>query len=186
MIKLGMILLVITSIAAFVLGITNDVTQVIITERAELKNIESIKALLPDAEEFAKVEEENVTSVANIIEVYEGTKNGEVVGYTVKTKPQGYGGTIEVLMGMSIEGKVVGVKIGEHTETPGLGSKIADASFVNQFIDKATNLEFQVRKDNVTKDEDIQAVSGATVSSEAVARGINSATQLFEDILKNR
>ncbi|MBM7613570.1 RnfABCDGE type electron transport complex subunit G [Alkaliphilus hydrothermalis] len=183
-IRLGLILLLITSIAAFVLGMTNDFTKVIIQERAEQANVEAIQALLTDAEDFNKVELDSIEGI--IVESYEGTKNGVIVGYTVKTKPQGYGGTVEVLVGMTIDGKISGVKVGEHTETPGLGSKIADASFIDQYLDKATNLVFLVRKDNVTSDEEIQAISGATISSEAVTDGVNAATQLFEDVLKNR
>ncbi len=185
-IKLGLILLIITSIAAFVLGITNDITQAIIVERAELENIEYIRALLPEAEDFVRVEDENVINSEEILQVYEGTKNGEIVGYTVKTNPQGYNGRIELLIGMSIDGKIVGVKVGEHTETPGLGSKIADGAFINQYTNKETVLEFSLTKDNPVKDADIQAITGATVSCEAANRGINRATQLFEDILKNR
>ncbi len=182
-IKMGLILLVITSIAAFVLGITNDVTQAIIQERLEQQNIESIKALLPDAAEFNRVED---ATAAGILEVYEGSKDGTVVGYTVKTEQNGYGGTVVILIGMSIDGEIVGVKIGEHTETPGLGSKIADASFVNQYVGKATTNEFAVTKDQPAGDADIQAISGATISSKAVTNGVNSAVELFENTLKNR
>lgn len=182
-VKHGLILLIITTIAAFVLAVTNDVTQAIITERAEQQNIESIKALLPEAEEFNKVE-----GVASgiIVEVYEGTKGGNVVGYTVKSIPRGYAGTVETLVGISQDGKIVGLKIGANTETPGLGTKIADASYLNQFMDKAADLVFNITKDQPAKAEDIQAVSGATVSSKAVAEGVNTSTELFNTVLKNR
>jgi len=181
-VKHGLILLIITTIAAFVLGLTNDVTQAIINERAEQKNIESIKALLPEAEEFQKIE-----GVASgiIVEVYEGTKGGNVVGYTVKSLPKGYGGTVETLVGITIDGKVAGLKIGAHTETPGLGSKIADAAFVNNFIGKDA-IEFNITKDTPAKNADVQTVSGATVSSKAVANGVNASTELFNSNLKNR
>lgn len=182
-VKLGLILLIITSIAAFVLGITNDVTQAIIQERLELANIESIKALLEEAEDFNRVED---VTAAGIVEVYEGSKGGSIVGYTVKTEQNGYGGKVEILIGISIDGEIVGVKIGQHTETPGLGSKVADASFVNQYVGKATTNEFAVTKDQPAGDADIQSVSGATVSSRAVTNGVNSAVKLFEDVLKNR
>ncbi|GAB6088072.1 RnfABCDGE type electron transport complex subunit G [Alkaliphilus crotonatoxidans] len=183
-IKMGLILLIITSIAAFVLGITNDVTQAIIQERLEQENIESIRALLPEASEFNRVED--VDATAGVVEVYEGSKDGTVVGYTVKTEQNGYGGNVVILIGMSIDGEIVGVKIAEHSETPGLGSKITDASFVNQYVGKGTANQFNVTKDQPAKDEDIQAISGATVSSRAVTDGVNSATELFESTLKNR
>lgn len=185
MIKLGLVLLIICAISAFILGVTNDYTQGIIQARAHEENVAAIKVLLPEAEEFELVEDANVTGVTDIVEVYQGTKNGEVIGYTVKSNPQGYAGRVDILIGISIDGIITGAKVGDNTETPGLGTRIADAAFINQFLDKATTNEFQVTKDP-QRENDIETVTGATVSSEAVARGINRSTQLFEEVLKNR
>lgn len=185
-IKLGLILLVITSIAAFVLGITNEVTQPIIDQRLHLENVEAIKALLPEAEEFELIEDENVTNRSLIVEAYMGTKNGEVVGYTVKTNPNGYNGRVEVLVGITVDGEIVGAKIGQHAETPGLGSKIADAAYIGQFFNKIVSVGFGSTKDVPTTDGDIQVVTGATVSSDAVVDGVNAAGALFEEVLVNR
>lgn len=182
-IKLGLILLIITSIAAFVLGITNNITQGVIEARLEAENIKSIEALLPDADDFKKVEG---VEGGIIVEVYEGFANGNVVGYTIKTTPNGYNGTVEVLVGVTKAGEIVGVKIGQNTETPGLGTKIADASHTNQYLGKDITAEFVVTKDNPTADKQIQAVTSATVSSNAVISGVNSAGSLFNDKLKNR
>ncbi|AOY76844.1 RnfABCDGE type electron transport complex subunit G [Clostridium formicaceticum] len=185
-VKLGIILLVITAVAGLILGFTNDVTQGIIQQRAMEETIEAMRALLPEADDFQGIEDENVLNRDLIVEAYEGTKEGNVVGYAVKVAPQGYGGTVELLVGISSEGRITGVKVGDHSETPGLGSKIADAAFIDQFIDKGTEDEFIVTKGGEAGDEYIQAVSGATVSSRAAVSGVNSARSLFEEVLKNR
>lgn len=185
-IKLGVILLIITSVAGLILGFTNDLTQGIIQERALAETREALIALLPEAEDFGMIDDEEILSRKNILEVYEGISNGEVIGYTVQVNPQGYDGRIKMLVGISGEGRITGVKIGEHTETPGVGSKIADASFTNQFLDKATEAEFIPTKGGETDDQYIEAISGATISSEAAVEGVNSARSLFEEVLKNR
>ncbi|AKL95083.1 electron transport complex RnfABCDGE type G subunit [Clostridium aceticum] len=185
-VKLGIILLVITAVAGLVLGYTNDMTQGIIQQRAMEETIEAMGALLPEADDFQGIEDENVFTDELIVEAYEGTKEGTTVGYAVKVAPQGYGGRVELLVGMSDEGRITGVKIGDHSETPGLGSKIADAAFVNQFLDKGTEDAFIITKGGEAGDEYIEAISGATVSSKAVVDGVNAARSVFEEVLKNR
>ncbi|SDK58652.1 RnfABCDGE type electron transport complex subunit G [Natronincola ferrireducens] len=185
-IKLGLILLIITSIAGLILGVTNDVTQGIIQERALEETRQALVALLPEAEDFNVLEDEELLDRRLILEVFEGLTAGETVGYTVKVNPQGYDGRIEMLVGISSEGRITGVKIGDNTETPGLGSKIADASFTNQFLDKPTDDEFIVTKGGESGAQYIEAISGATVSSEAVVEGVNAVRSLFEELLKNR
>jgi electron transport complex protein RnfG len=76
----------------------------------------------------------------------------------------GYGGPIVLLVGVDTkEGKITGLKVLEHQETPGLGSNVAEAGFLSQFLGKSLESPFRVG-------EDVQAVSGATISSRAVAR----------------
>lgn len=182
-IKLGLVLLVITSVAGLILGFTNDLTQGIIQERALAETRVALEALMPEADDFSIVEG---IAEGNISDVYEGLKSGDIIGYTIKVHPQGYGGAIEMLVGISSEGRITGVKIGENSETPGVGSKVADASFVDQFLGKETGNDFIITKGGETGDEYIQAISGATVSSTAVVEGVNEARALFVNMLKDR
>ena len=177
--KLGLKLLLITSVAAFILGITNDVTQVIIQERALAETKEALVALLPDADDFNVIEDGEVLDRDLVLEAYEGVKNDEVVGYTVRVNPQGYGGAVEMLIGVSADGSITGIKIGTHSETPGLGSKIADASFIDQFIDQTVEEDFAIS-------QNVEAISGATISSTAVVKGVNAVGNLFQEVLSNR
>lgn len=185
-IKMGLILLLFTAVSATILGVTNELTEPIIEARLHEENVAAIAALLPDADEFKLVEDEKVIERNLVVEVYEGSVAGEVVGYTVKTNPNGYGGRVEVLVGISKDGKIVGVKIGTQTETPGLGTKITNPEYLNQYMNKGTEQEFITTKGGETGDEYINAITGATVSSEAVTDGVNVARSLFEEVLKTR
>lgn len=180
--KLGIILLAICAISAVVLGYTNEVTKPSIEKQAELANIESRQTVLADAKEFSKVEEDFGSSL--VAEVYEGKVDGEVVGYTVKTTPSGYAGAVEVMIGIGIDGKIKGVSIGNHSETPGLGAKAADVAFNGQYVDKSVDSEVEVIKNGNPADNQIVSISGATITSRAVTVGVNEAIKVFNENLK--
>lgn len=177
--KLGSILFVICAIAALALGITNNITQPVIEERNIQANNESRKEVLSEADEFKLIESLNNDIVE---EVYEGLKGEEVVGYTIKTLPKGYGGSVEVMVGITSEGKVNGIKIGNHSETPGLGSKAAETPFKNQFNGKDCKNSLNVVKGSSSSENDIVAISGATITSNAVTAGVNAAMDMFNEI----
>lgn len=182
--KLGGILLVITVIAATILGFANDKTAVLIEETNEKANNEARQAALPSAEEFEELEaaelEELKKENPEVLDVHKGLKGGEVIGYTVKTGPGGYGGPVEIITGINSEMKIEGVRIGNNTETPGLGSLAAEEPFYGQFTDKdAAPLE--VVK-SAPSDNQILAITGATITSEAVTNGVNSAIEVVEKI----
>lgn len=177
--KLGSILFVICAIAALALGVTNNVTQPVIEERNIQANNESRKEVLNSAEEFKLIDGLKSDVVQ---EVYEGLKGGELVGYTIKSTPKGYGGSIEVMVGITVDGKVSSIKIGNHTETPGLGSKASEDPFKSQFNNKDVNTPLTVVKGSSTQENDIVAISGATITSNAVTAGVNAAIDIFNQI----
>lgn len=182
MIRLGSILFLICAVAALMLSVTNNITAPVIEQRNIQANNESRQAVLQDAEEFKQVE--NVKGDL-IEEVYQGTNGGEVVGYTIKTTPKGYGGKVEVMVGISNDGKITGVKIGNHSETPGLGSKASEPAFKDQFNGKSTEKPLTVVKGKASHDNDIAAISGATITSNAVTSGVNAAMNVYKEQLVN-
>lgn len=91
-----------------------------------------------------------------------------VKGQAVVASPRGYSGPIEMMVGIDKEGKVTGVKILNHRETPGLGANIVKSRFLNQFIGKSL-------KDPIEPKKDIDAITGATISSRAVCSGVREA-----------
>lgn len=183
--KLGATLFAICAVAALALGATNQATAPIIEQRSIQANNESRQIVLPEAKEFKKMDDSTFksTKVKDLIEeVYEGTDGSNTVGYTVKTVPKGYGGKIELIVGISKDGEVTGVNIGSMTETPGLGSKAADPAFKDQFNGKAAK-ELSLVKGSASGEDQIQAISGATITSTAVTTGVNAAIEVYNSSL---
>lgn len=184
--KLGATLFAICAVAALALGFTNKITAPIIEERNIQANNEARQIVLSDASEFKKMDNGvfSSTTVKDLIaEVYEGTNGSDVVGYTIKTLPKGYGGEIELIVGISTEGTITGINIGNMSETPGLGSKAAEPAFKDQFNNKATE-ELTLVKGSASTENEIQAISGATITSTAVTDGVNAAIEVYNSSLK--
>lgn len=165
--RLGFILLLISSICSGLLALVNSVTAPAIEKQTELTKQEALKTLIKGAEEFVKVENIDNEYVA---ELYVGRKGTEYMGAVAKTLPAGYGGTIELLVGVDPEGKITGMEILSHSETPGLGANIKTDKFKSQYVDQKAPLE--VVK-GTAKDGEISAITGATITTRAVTGGIN-------------
>ena len=177
MIKMGLILLLITSISGFVLGVTNSLTEDIILQRALEGDIEAMQALIPDVDNYEPVDisEVDIEGINIVGDVYAGVTDGSPVGYIINVSPVGYGGDIEMMVGISTNHEVAGVEIQRHTETPGLGSVIVNEEYRGQFSGLPTDEPVAV-----------DTISGATVSSEAVNRGVSVAADLYEEALRNQ
>lgn len=180
-ITLGLKLAFITAISALVLGFTNQITAPKILE-AEIKtNQEARLAVLPNAENFESVD---VIDNENIIEVYVGKSGDSISGYTIKSKSNGFGGKLEILTGISSDGKITGMKVLKHTETPGLGANAEKDSFQSKFVGKNSTDKVQINKLEPQKDSEVQAITGATITSKAVALAVNESLNYFEENLK--
>lgn len=90
--------------------------------------------------------------------------------------PAGYGGVIETVVGVSSSGNVSGVSVVRHSETPGLGANITGGEFQRRFVGIPAGTEVKVKKDG----GQVDAITGATVSSRAVANAVNEALRVFE------
>ena len=178
--KLGVTLFAICAVAALVLGVTNNITAPVIEERNIQASNEARKIVLSEADEFKELEGMNSDIV---LEVYEGIKDGQVIGYTIKTSSKGYGGAIELMVGISKDGKITGVEIGNHSETPGLGSKATEPMFKNQYVDKDVLNSLLVVKGSTNNDNEISAISGATITSNGVTNGVNAAMKIYNEKL---
>lgn len=108
-------------------------------------------------------------------------KDGKTVGYCIKVEPSGYGGKISMMVGLDTKFQVTGIKITSMSETPGLGAK-ADGEWIEQFKGKSGTLS--VVKTGKAKDSEINAISGATITSKAVTEGVNSALDAAKAISK--
>jgi Na+-translocating ferredoxin:NAD+ oxidoreductase subunit G len=110
--------------------------------------------------------------------IYRAMEAGEVLGYAIRVQTQGYGGTITMLVGISRDlDEILGLEIVEQIETPGLGGRIREQAFRGQFagLDPDESVSY-VRNVQPNPDEnEIQAITGATITSRAVVVGINAA-----------
>ena len=181
MIKLGIILFIISAVAAGSLGATNQATKPIIEQMVAKANDEARKTVLPTAKEFKPLEG---AAKGLVVEVYEGLDNGNVVGYAFKTVPSGYAGAIELMVGISSDGKVTGINMGTNKETPGLGTKAAEPKFKDQYNGKSADKALEVVKGKATGENSIVAISGATITSKAVTDGVNAAIESFSSVKK--
>lgn len=177
-VKLGLILFAICFIAAAMLAMVKDVTDPLIFTQREAASEASRKEVFPDAdafeaisgEELAKLQGENGT----INEVYLALKGSDTVGYVVKASPKGFGGPVAVITGISADNAITGVRVGDNQETPGLGTLAQDEKFYGQYSGMNASGNIGVNKVQAN-DTEIQAITGATITSRAVTDGVNAA-----------
>lgn len=187
MFKLGLNLLIISAIAALLLAFTNNVTADTIAKRNEQANAEARKLVLESAQDFEQVKDvktDNSKGV-EVSEIYEAKDaSGNTVGYTLKVLPSGYGGTIELMVGIdSANGQVSGINVVSNSETAGLGAKATDPEFSDQYKGKPLE-ELSVLKNGTPGDTEIKAISGATITSTAVTNGVDAAIEVYNNSLK--
>ncbi|MGD9212544.1 MAG: FMN-binding protein [Desulfobacteraceae bacterium] len=116
--------------------------------------------------------------------VYEARYQKELKGYVVKTGGQGYADRIELLLGLDSNlNTITGLFVLEQKETPGLGNKVIEPTWRKQFIGKKTSPALKVTKSGATNANDIDAVTGATISSRAVTDIVNSAINAVKEPL---
>lgn len=193
-ISLGLRLLIITAIAGLILGWAYKITLEPIKQQNIKANNEAMKEVLPSAEGFQKIGavtpeagetlELQLAAEGKVTEVYAAQKGSEAVGYAVKVAPKGYAGLIEMMVGISNEGKVEGIKILNHSETPGLGANAPNPEFSGQYTGKSIDKPITVVKAPPTGDNEVQALTGATITSNAVTAGVNDAVDFFNSELK--
>lgn len=191
-IKDAMILTLITLVAGGVLGLVYEITKEPIAKQQEMAKQEAYKSVFEDADSFEVcVEEgdgelaaylaENGLEAQTINEVMEAKDaSGETLGYAINlTTSEGYGGDITFSMGVREDGTLNGISILTISETAGLGMNATKDEFKNQFQDKQAE-SFEVTKTGAAADNQINAISGATITSNAVTKGVNSGLCAFE------
>ncbi|KGO12679.1 RnfABCDGE type electron transport complex subunit G [Clostridium botulinum] len=181
--KLGLKLLMITAVAGLILGGAYSITQEPIAKQVEKTNSEAMKEILPKADKFVRMDGKSNDTVT---EVNEGKSGSNTAGYAIKVLTKGYGGQIEMMVGVSKDGKVEGIKILSHSETPGLGANAPQPKFSGQFKGKPTDKDLEVVKTAPGKDNEIEAMTGATITSKAVTKGVNDAVKFYKkELSKN-
>ncbi len=177
--KPGLVLGVICIVAAVVLSIAYQTTLGPIHAQEEQAKTEAMKIVLPAAEKF---EEVNVNEGEAVSSFFVGKNGNEIVGYAIFTEPKGYGGPINMLTGIDADGIITGISIVGHSETPGLGANATEEEFRAQYIGKTGTLK--VTKSESANEDEIVAMTSATITTDAVTVGVNEALSFFDSNLK--
>lgn len=191
MIKNTIILTAITLVSGILLGLVYEVTKDPIKAAQDDAKKAAFQAVIPDAASFellpdfspenareilgeAGYTESDIEEVANALDA-----SGASMGYVINVvSHKGYGGDIRISVGILSDGTVTGIEMLAINETPGLGMNAAEDSFKNQFQNKQVT-EFVVTKTKESGDNMIDAISGATITSNAVTNAVNSALVYF-------
>lgn len=187
-IRLAGVLLIVCAIAAALLGYTNQITYDKIQDQMLKASDEARKEVLPDAQTFEKLDDNAFATISsnskyNFIKGIFVAKNGsDIVGYAINVAPKGYGGPVNVTVGITAEGIISGIKVGDNTETAGLGANASKPNFQEQFKDKKWDNPVNVIKNGTPKDNEIVALSGATITSKAVTSGVNQALEAAKEL----
>ena len=188
-IKLTVRLFLITAIAGFVLAFANSFTSPVIKAREKAQYEAALKEVFADADKFETLEEAKLntikTKIKNIEKIEVAKKSDKTVGYVFKTLGKnGYGGDISMLMAVNTENKnIVGFKVLNHSETPGLGSRVTTDEYAKSVVGNKVT-EHLVKNLNPDADNDIQAITGTTISVNAVLNGLNAAIDALQELEK--
>ena len=172
-------------IVAALLGLVNKITEPTITELKWQNTVAAMEAVVsdPEAVEFSDAMEltQDLTDAASaagarLTEAYPISESGESAGYALTVVASGSQGTIEMMIGVDESDIITGVSIVDNSETPGIGSKVMGNELTANgvgVLDQFTGLG--VSDTPLTVGTNIDAISGATVSSRGVTAGVNAA-----------
>lgn len=186
----SLILFAITIISGFLLGWVYDITKEPIAQQKQIAKEKACRIVFEDAESFAEVElsgfsDKTSFDGGDVEEVLAAQDaSGVQLGYVLTvTSHEGYGGDITFMIGIRNDGTVNAISFTSINETAGLGMKAKKDEFKTQFNGK--NVEFFVyTKQGAAKDNEIDAISAATITTNAVTNGVNGALSFFYDNLQ--
>jgi len=166
-------LFAITAAFTLILAVTNFLTVDVIAEARENARLAAMSYVLPGAEVFSADNEIDHTSIINYTVGFGG--NGETpVGVVAQMAVTGWDRMI-FLVGIDLNGTVTGLDVIAHAETPGLGSRITDAGYRRQFIGATGDVRVLTR--GTAGDNEVMAITGATITMQTVADGVNDALE---------
>ena len=182
-------LTIIAALAGLALSGVYSVTKSTIEEQELAKETEAYKVVCPDADSFAVAEgaqeaiaamEGETTRVNKAYEAKDAA--GNTIGYALNVTSKGFGGNVTMAMGLTADGMITGISFTELNETAGLGMKADEPAFKEQFNGKSGALTLV--KGTASGEQEISAITGASVTSNAVINAVNAGMDLYETVLK--
>jgi electron transport complex protein RnfG len=182
--KLMLVLTSICFVAALALSQVYELTREPIAYQKRLEVLRAIRVVLPEIDNEPDKDVVHLQSSDTAggeprdITFYRGRLNSDIVGVAFVVKSwEGYGGDIEIMLGVDPQGSILGIEILSQLETPGLGAKIAEKPFRQQFVGRTLrNTKWAVRKDG----GDIDQITGATISPRAVVKAVERGLRIFD------
>lgn len=189
--KDAIVLCIITIIAGGLLGYVNFLTEQPILDAEEKAKAEAYQVVMQDAKEFNNnVElsvklEQDAQKVEGVIltEILEAKdQKGDLIGYVMSlTDKEGYGGDITLSIGFSLEGEITGFEVlSAASETPGLGAICQTDTFKKQFVGIKAD-EIYYTKSGASKENEIDAISGATITTKGIVKAVNAAISFVKE-----
>ncbi|MGI6144588.1 MAG: FMN-binding protein [Clostridia bacterium] len=182
--KLGLFLCIVAGIAGLSISYVNGITYPIIQEQIEKEKLASFQEVYPGTGE---VKDESNTYLGGnsdsiLTEVNVVYQENNPVGVIYMAEPVGYSGVIQLLVGMDIAKKeITAIKVLSQTETPGLGTNAQKSFFTDRYKGKSAESVLEVVTKEPVGDNQILAITSATITSKAVTEGVNAARQHFLD-----
>ena len=193
--KNALILMAITLVAGLDLGFTYDITKGPIAEQEQKAKEEAYQAVFADASSYEALELDAEAVQTLLAEAGYGAQEIDeamlakdeadaVLGVVMTvTSGEGYGGDIQFAMGIQNDGTVNGIQILSIEETAGLGMKATEETFYGQFSAKKVDA-FRYTKTGAASDNEIDALSGATVTTNAMVNGVNAGIVYFNSLVE--
>lgn len=176
--SLGLKLLIITAVSGAVLAATNNATAPVIEAANNAKLQESLKVVYEDAD-FEEIE--GVELPKEIVGAYKATQSDGSVGYVFDVNsPGGYGGPIEFLVGVDAENKITGFSPLVHSESAGFGKNMEEDAFKEGV--KGVSMDGEIGYSDSGSETEIIKISGATISTNTIVKGINIARESLEKV----
>lgn len=172
--NMALSLTLIALVSSALLGFVYEVTKEPIALSNLNKKLEAIRQVVPEFDNNPNDEMFLLpTGYGDSLEVYPAKKDDIIIGYAVNTYTNnGFSGNIKLMAGFKPDGSIFNITVLEHKETPGLGTKMADPGFKDQFIEKnPAEFELRVKKDGGPVD----AITAATISSRAFCDAVQRA-----------
>ena len=167
--RIVLTLCLITALIGALLALVNAVTKDRIEENRQKALRESINAIFAGCDAPISMTDKVDTESSSVSEVYAVKVDGALAGYCVLVTPKGYGGKMEIMIGLTADGAVKRISVVDHSETAGLGTKVVeDENYLANYNGKS----------DVGSCDEVNAVSGATRSSKGLATGVKDALAL--------
>jgi electron transport complex protein RnfG len=180
MLNLSLRLALISAVAALALAQVADYTAGPIAAAARAASLRAIRQVLPA---YDNEPDQDVVRIilapGDTLECFRGRRDGVVSGCAYKAVTQlGYSGEIDIMLGLETDGKVSGVRLLQHAETPGLGAKYAEPALLDSYYrgHGLADTDWRVAKDG----GDLDAVTGATVTGRALADAIQRGLEQYQ------